>query len=138
MHVNHAPGPNREQRLDEVLAAYLKAVEDGGAPDRQECRARHPELAPELAAFFADQDRFERLAAPLRVPRPKEGGATESPLHTAPRSFGVYELLEELGCSGMAVVYRARQQSPSRLVALKMIRAGRLASAADVRRFRNE
>src|SRR5437588_13066678 len=108
MHVNHAPGPGREQRLDEVLAAYLKAVEEGLAPDRQEWLARHPELAPELAAFLADQDRFERLAAPLRLPPAGEGGTPAGPLHGAARSFGPYELLEELGCSGMAVVYTAR------------------------------
>jgi hypothetical protein len=38
----------------------------------------------------------------------------------------------------MGVVFRARQRSLNRLVALKMIRAGRFATAADVQRFRNE
>ena len=57
---------NREQRFQEVLAAYLQAVEAGQQPDRDDWLKKHPDVAAELRSFFANQDDFARLAEPFR------------------------------------------------------------------------
>jgi eukaryotic-like serine/threonine-protein kinase len=138
----------RDQRLDEVATAYLEAVDAGQAPAPDEWLARYPDLAPELNAFFAAQAHLERMTAPHR-PALRASDITAD-LTVAPdkqaiaaalgtvRYFGDYELLEEIARGGMGVVYRARQVSLNRTVALKMILAGQFASEADVRRFKTE
>jgi predicted Ser/Thr protein kinase len=184
--------PERRRRFEAALGAYFEALEAGQAPDRQELLAGHPDLAAELAEFFAEQDRFHRLVAPLRPgltepggsptrpltgptdPHPEDPGPAttpptepgaapadapahpsdetrDSPSHarangevddlprgTKVRYFGDYELSRELGRGGMGVVYRARQVSLNRPVALKMIKAGVLADGDELRRFQNE
>src|SRR5438045_538667 len=99
------PTASREQRLHEVIAAYLEAVEAGAAPDRAGLLARHPDLAADLELFFRDHDRMCRAAAPSD-PRdvPTLGPGEAHPRGFVPRTvpyFGDYELLEEVARGGM-------------------------------------
>src|ERR1043165_5434450 len=54
------------------------------------------------------------------------------------REFAGYELLGEIARGGMGVVFRARQRKPERVVALKVIAAGELATPRMIERFRTE
>jgi WD40 repeat protein len=136
MAVHPSTPTDRERRLDEAVAGYLEAVDRGLDPDPADWLARFPDLAPELERFLAGQRQIGGLLAPLRTGR-ESGPPDESPA-PAPSCLGDYELLVEIARGGMGVVYRARQKSLNRVVALKMILAGESATAADVRRFRAE
>src|SRR5262249_60595603 len=62
--------------------------------------------------------------------------APETPRHAAATIVGDYELLGKLGQGGTGVVYRARQRSLNRIVALKMILAGAHADPKLLARFK--
>jgi WD40 repeat protein/tRNA A-37 threonylcarbamoyl transferase component Bud32 len=131
-----------EESIDEVIAEFLEAEAAGQTPNRAAFLARHPNLADELRSFFAHHDRMRIMAEPLHTPVAAEAPTLglDAPLSPGAnvRYFGDYEILEEIARGGMGVVYKARQISLNRIVALKMILAGELASPADVQRFRTE
>ncbi len=125
--------------LDEVIAAYLAADAAGSAPAQAEVLALHPALSAELAAFFADHDHMRQVAGPVRRLLSGPGPAAEEVPGPGPgRVVCGYELVEEIGRGGMGVVFKARHTGLNRFVALKMIRSGALASAAELRRLRAE
>jgi tetratricopeptide (TPR) repeat protein len=138
-----------DRRLNEVIFAYLEAVEAGQEADRSRWQASYPELAEGLATFFADQDRVSHWTAPLREVARAIVTITGDSIQTINRcidgvpdlqagAMGDYQLLAEIARGGMGVVYRARQTRLDRTVALKMLLAGQNASPAELQRFRTE
>ncbi len=95
-----------------------------------------PELSVELNQFFGQRDHLNRLADPFR----EFGDDLYQSIGPGKQLsyVGNYELLEEVARGGMGVVYKARQTTLGRIVAVKMIVSGRLANEQDVQRFQSE
>ncbi len=147
----------RHDRLADVIARYLTAFEAGELPDRERLLSENPDEAEDLRSFFGCHDQLRELAGsaacratpaddvadPSVLPSPGETAAQPHPAlrgasNMSGQRFGDYDLIEEVARGGMGVVYKARQRSLNRIVALKMILAGQLAKRDDVRRFQAE
>jgi predicted Ser/Thr protein kinase len=134
--VSAAESSDREQRLASLLAEMTDSICRGELVDFDDVCRQHPELADELRKLWsamlltdtAGTSRDEGIFDP-------DASSPRWRSLDLPTTVGDYELIEEIGRGGMGVVFRARQISLNRTVAVKMILRGRLASNADLERF---
>lgn len=130
-----AAGAERTDLLREILALELELRRGlGERPDLRAYQDRFPADARLVAEVFASLE-TEPAAPATTVAFTPASPATPAGSAQAIQEFGDYELLEEIARGGMGVVYRARQRSLKRTVAVKMILSGRFASASERERF---
>jgi serine/threonine protein kinase len=121
----HAPS------LEDALEEFLHQRRGGSQLDARTFAARYPELGEDLVRALESAELLEcafGAAAHAHAP----------PDPQLPERFGDFRVLERLGGGGMGVVYRARQESLGRDVALKLIRPEHLYFPNARERFRRE
>ena len=125
-----------EQRLADLLAEMTDSVCQGQPVDFDQVCRDHPDLADELRELWGAV-LLTDTAGSSADEHPAVDDSDENPWTRLrlPCTIGDYVLIEEIGRGGMGVVFRARQVSLKREVAIKMILRGRLASDVDLSRF---
>ena len=118
--------------FDDALAEFMRLCESSSTFDRQAWLSKYPQWASDLREFIASYDNMQSFASEMR--RRRRSAVAASPFGTEIKYVGEYELLDQLGHGGMGIVFKARQASLDRLVALKML----LDESRDRDRFRAE
>jgi WD40 repeat protein/tRNA A-37 threonylcarbamoyl transferase component Bud32 len=140
-----------DPEFQSMLVACFELLQRGETIDRDAFNREFPGYAPEIAQFLQDRELLERVALGFGGVEPSqaafsacektagiESQSDDFSVGETVRYIGEYEILAEIARGGMGIVFKARQQTLKRIVALKMILTGRLADQADVERFKRE
>lgn len=140
----NAATDDRDTRLAALLDRLNEAHRSGRALEPREVAADQPELIEELQALWAVAQAARLAQTPSfrsSSSSPNREAASPPPARPAappPSTFGDFELQEVIGQGGMGVVYKARQRSLNRTVAVKMVRDREGGQGQDRERFRRE
>lgn len=126
---------DREAQLADLLARLTEGETDGSRPSLTALIEKHPEFAEELRSVWEAAWLADLVAAGNPTSTWRASGPQRPEL---PCRMGDYELLALLGQGGMGAVYKARQVSLDRVVAVKLILSGSGASEQEQARFRAE
>ncbi|MCG8404087.1 MAG: serine/threonine-protein kinase [Phycisphaerales bacterium] len=128
----------RHARVSELFLAVRELTPERRTAFLDDACGDDSELRSEVEALLSfDPTRAvidEPIAQRMDLERAQPG--SRMPV-SHPVRMGRYEILDVLGQGGMGTVYKARQSNPSRIVALKVIKAG-LSSKTLMRRFEHE
>ncbi len=122
------------EHITSLINEYFERRQAGEDLTPERFAGQHPELADELQPYLeglALVDEARTLASDVMA------AAAAAGVEELPEIPG-YEVIEEVGRGGMGVIYKALQQSTKRIVALKVMLAGTLASTLAQRRFERE
>ena len=109
-----------DERVSEIIARYLDARKAGAEQSLEELFAQYREFKKELQDFFENDEFIRGILSASDIP---------------PCFGDDYDALEEIGRGGMGVVYKCRQKSLDKVVAIKTI-TGR--AATDIDRIHKE
>jgi eukaryotic-like serine/threonine-protein kinase len=129
---------DRDERLANLLNDLENDRRAGRVPEIDQLSRQNPDLAEELRQLWAIAQ-VAQVAARSTTNGDRSARRIDAPSSgSLPRTFGDYVLLQEQGRGGMGIVYKAKQSSLDRTVALKMLLHGDVASSEDRARIRAE